>query len=179
MLIRNTEDRFGLIAKLIHWVIALLMLGLTWLGWYMMGLSYYDAWSQDSLMAHRALGLMVLALVIIKVLWLIVSPTPEPSPTLKPWEHASSRLVHWVLFLSMFLIPITGYIISTSEGAPVPIFNWFDIPALFAADESTRDLAIEIHYYVAYAILAVVLVHTGAALKHQFINHDGILKRML
>lgn len=166
-------------AKLMHWTIALLILGLTWLGWYMVGLSYYDPWSQDSLIAHRALGMVVLALVLFKVLWLMVSPTPEPLPSHKPWEQKSSRLVHWTLAVSMFVIPITGYVISTSEGAAVPMFNWFDVPALFVADESTRDLAIAIHYYVAYAIFGVAMLHTAAALKHQFIDRDGTLKRML
>ena len=179
MLIKNTAEHFGLVAKLVHWVIALLILGLIWLGWYMVGLSYYDPWSQDSLIAHRALGMIVLGLALFKVLWLIVSPTPDPLPSQKPWEHKASHLVHWILFLSMFVIPITGYLISTSEGAAVPIFNWFDIPALFVVEESTRDLAIDIHYYVAYAILVVAVIHASAAVKHQFVDRDGTLKRML
>ena len=179
MLIKNTAEQFGLVAKLIHWVIALLILGLTWLGWYMVDLSYYDPWSQDALLAHKSLGMIVLGLALFKVVWLMISPTPEPLPTLKDWEHTSSKLVHWILILSMFVIPITGYLISTSEGAAVPIFNWFDVPALFVADEATRDLAIDVHYYVAYAILAVVVVHAGAAFKHQFVTRDGTLKRML
>ena len=179
MLIRNTSDQFGLVAKLIHWVIAVLILGLIWLGWYMVDLTYYDTWYNASLTAHRSLGMIVLGLALFKVAWLMFSPTPEPLPTLKDWEHQSSKLVHWIVFVSMFVIPITGYVISTSEGAAVPIFDWFDLPALFVASETTRDLAIDIHYYVAYAILAVVFVHAGAAFKHQFINDDGTLKRML
>ena len=179
MLIKNTAEHFGLVAKLVHWVIALLILGLIWLGWYMVDLSYYDPWSQDALLAHKSLGMIVLGLALFKVVWMMISPTPEPLPTLKEWERKSSKLVHWVLFLSMFVIPVTGYVISTSEGAAVPIFDWFELPALFAASETTRDLAIEIHYYVAYVILAVVVVHAGAAFKHQFVMGDGTLKRML
>lgn len=179
MLIKNTAERFGLVTKLIHWVIALLILGLTWLGWYMVDLSYFDPWSQDALLVHKSLGMIVLGLALFKVVWLLLSPTPEPLPTLKDWEHMSSKLAHWILILSMFVIPVTGYVISTSEGAAVPIFDWFELPALFVVDEATRDLAIDVHYYVAYAILAVVVVHTGAAFKHQFVTGDGTLKRML
>jgi cytochrome b561 len=179
MFIANTRQQFGLVAKLIHWLMALLFLGLIWLGWYMVRLGYYDPWSQDSLIVHKSLGLVVLALALFKLLWLLISPTPEPLPTLNQWQHKSSKLVHWILFLCMFVIPITGYVISTSEGAAIPIFNWFDVPALFVADNSARDVAIDTHYYVAYAILAVVGVHAGAAFKHQFIDRDGTLKRML
>ncbi len=179
MFLRNGPQQFGVVAKLIHWVMAALILGLIWLGWYMVDLSYYHRWSQDSLTAHRALGLIVLALGLFKLCWLIISPTPQPLPTLKQWERNASKLVHWVLILSMFFIPVTGYIVSTSEGAAVPVFDWFEVPALFIADESTRDLAIDLHYYVSYGILAMVLVHAAAALKHQFIERDGTLKRML
>ena len=166
-------------AKLLHWIIALMILGLIWLGWWMVGLTYYDVWYNDSLTIHKSLGMFVLGLALLKLVWLVVSPTPEPLPSLKTWEQAISRVVHWTLISSMFLIPITGYFISTSEGDGISIFGWFEIPALFAISESARDLAIDIHYYASYAILAVAIVHAGAAMKHQIIEKDGTLKRML
>lgn len=179
MLVRNTGVRFGLVAKLLHWIIAVLLIGLIWLGWYMLSLSYYDKWYHDALITHRALGLLVLVLALYKAAWLVVSPTPRPPAAHKPWEYRVSKLVHWVLFMSMFVLPVTGYVISTSEGAAVPVFDWFDVPALFDADEPTRDLAIETHFYAAYAILAVALLHAAAAFKHQIVDGDGTLKRML
>ena len=91
MLIKNSRHEFGLVAKLFHWTIALLILGLIWLGWYMVGLSYYDPWSRDALPAHRALGMIVLALALFKLLWLKVSLTPEPVPSHRSWEHKSSE----------------------------------------------------------------------------------------
>ena len=177
-MIRNSGQQFGLVAKLIHWTIALLILGLIWLGWYMVGLTYYDTWYNDSLTYHKALGMIVLALAIFKITWLLISSTPALLPTLQQWQHWASRITHWILFLSMFLIPITGYFISTSEGAGISLFGWLEIPALFTISESSRDLAIEIHFYAAYAILAVTLLHAGTALKHQLIDKDGTLKRM-
>lgn len=179
MLIRNSGTQFGIVSKLLHWSIALPILGLIWLGWYMMDLTYYDQWYNDSLLLHKAVGMVVLALAVLKSIWLVVSPAPDPLPTQKHWEHVVSKFAHWVLFLSMFLIPVTGYIISTSEGDSVSIFGLFEFPALFTISESTRDMAIEIHYYAAYAILGITLLHAGAALKHQFIDKDGTLQRMI
>lgn len=179
MLLRNNLQQFGIVAKLTHWVIALLILGLIWLGWYMMGLTYYDPWYHDSLTAHRALGLIVLVLALFKMVWMRVSPTPQPLPTLADWQRRASKLVHWTLIASMFVVPVSGYLISTSEGAAVPMFDWFDVPAVLSVDESTRDAAIDIHYYVAYAVLIVAFFHAAAAIKHQFVDNDGTLKRML
>ena len=79
----------------------------------------------------------------------------------------------------MLLIPVTGYLISTSAGKPIQLFNWFALPAVIDVDEELRDLAITVHYYLAYATLFLVLGHAGAALKHHFINKDDTLKRML
>lgn len=130
-------------------------------------------------MAHRALGLIVLALAVIKAAWLAVSPTPPPLPTLKPWQRIASQWVHALLLVSIFLIPVTGYVISTAEGDAVPVFDWFEVPTLFAVSEPARDLAIEIHFYAAYALVAVALAHAGAAFKQHFVDRDATLKRML
>jgi cytochrome b561 len=178
-MIKNSNQEFGVVAKCIHWAIALLIIGLIWLGWYMVDLSYYDSWYNGSLSLHKALGMIVLGLAVCKMVWLLVSPTPLALPSLKAWEHRVSRIVHWILMLSMFVIPVSGYFISTSKGTGISIFDWFEIPALFPVSESTRDLAIDLHYYAAYTILAIVVMHTGAAMKHQFIDKDGTLKRML
>ena len=178
-MIKNSNQEFGVVAKCIHWAIALLIIGLIWLGWYMVDLGYYDSWYNGSLSLHKALGMIALGLAVCKMVWLLVSPTPLALPSLKAWEHQVSRIAHWILMLSMFIIPVSGYFISTSKGAGISIFDWFEVPALFPVSESTRDLAIDLHYYAAYTILAILTMHAGAALKHQFIDKDGTLKRML
>lgn len=179
MMIKNSNQGFGVVAKCMHWAIALLIIGLIWLGWHMVDLSYYDSWYNGSLSLHKALGMIALGMAVCKMVWLLVSPTPRELPSLKIWEHRVSRIVHWILLLSMFVIPVSGYFISTSKGTGISIFDWFEIPALFSISESTRDLAIDIHYYAAYTILVIVVIHAAAALKHQFIDKDGTLKRML
>jgi cytochrome b561 len=180
MLFRNTPERFGLLTKLLHWTIALLMLFLIWLGWYMVDLTYYDKWYNASLYWHRALGLLVLGLALVKIGWQFRSPAPHATaPTLQPWERAAARAMHLLLLLMMLLIPITGYLISTSAGKSVPLLFGAEIPALFAVDEKLRDLAIEVHFWLAYATAFLAAGHAGAALKHEFVNRDGTLARML
>lgn len=180
MLLRNTPERFGLVSKLLHWTIALLILFLIWLGWYMVDLTYYDKWYNASLHWHRTLGLLVLALALVKIGWQFRFPAPHAaSATLKPWERAAARGMHLLLILMMMLIPATGYLISTSAGKNIPLFGGFEIPAIFHVTENIRDLAEEVHEWLAYSTAFLVAGHAGAALKHEFLNRDGTLARML
>ncbi len=178
-MLRNTTDRYGLVTKLLHWLIALSIIGLIGLGWWMVGLSYYDTWYHRGLELHRAIGMLVLFAAAIFVIWKIWSPSPGLQTELRPWEKLGARLAHLVLLLSMFLIPISGYVISTSSDSGFTFFDLFEIPALLPQSDATRDLAIEIHYYIAYGLLGVIAVHAGAAIKHQLIDKHGTLRRML
>jgi cytochrome b561 len=175
----NSSDNYGWITRLLHWLTAVAIIGLVWLGWYMVDLSYYDKWYNKSLLVHKAFGMAVFALGALTLLWRWISPSPGPQASLGRWERIASRAMHHTLFLLVFLIPATGYLISTSAGKPVEIFDWFVIPALFPVDSQLRDLAIECHFYLAYATAVLVALHAAAALKHQFIDRDGTLARML
>lgn len=179
MLIPNTPLRFGLFSKLLHWALALLILGLIWLGWYMVDLTYYDKWYNASLHYHKSLGILALTLALFKIGWQWHTPAPGPVAGLKNWEKTGAKLMHYVLWGMMLLIPVTGYLISTSAGKPIQFFDWFAIPALVDVDEELRELAIDVHFYLAYGTLFLVAGHAGAALKHHFINRDDTLKRML
>ncbi len=177
-MLKNTLTRFGLISRLLHWLIALGIIGLIWLGWWMVGLSYYDAWYHDSLELHKALGLVVLLLAFVKIGWRFGNPRPLPAEGMKPWERMASHAMHLVLFALMLVVPVTGYAITTSAGQGVSMFGLLEIPALLPKSDATRDLAIAVHYYFAYAGIALVLGHAGAALKHHLIDRDDTLRRM-
>ncbi|WP_085900731.1 cytochrome b [Kiloniella majae] len=177
-MIRNSTESYGLVSKLLHSLIAFSIIGLIGLGWWMVGLSYYDAWYHTGLELHRAIGICVLLLASIFVIWKVISPSPGLQKSLKPMEKVGAKVVHIILLLSMFVVPLTGYAISTSSGSGFTFFGLFDIPSIMAITDATRDLAISLHYYIAYGLIAVVLLHAGAAFKHQFIDKKGTLKRM-
>jgi cytochrome b561 len=174
----DASDQYGLIAKGLHWLIALLIIALVGIGWWMVGLSYYDPWYHDALNWHKSLGIIVLLIVTFKIIWSFIEKAPEPQASLSTFERIASSLMHSMLRLAMMIIPVTGYLVSTSEGAAIEVFNWFSFPVLLQINERARDIAIDIHYYFAYATLTLVVLHAVAALKHQFIDHKGTLKRM-
>ncbi|HMM75815.1 MAG TPA: cytochrome b [Gammaproteobacteria bacterium] len=178
-MLKNTAERYGLLTKLLHWIIAFSILGLIWLGWWMVDLSYYDPWYHKSLSLHRVLGLAVLGLAIVMLLWQRVSRPPALPASIPRAQRIAAHAVHHLLFLMMLLLPVTGYLISTSAGQGIPVYDLFEVPALLRVDEETRDLVIAIHYYCAYGTGLLAAVHAAAALKHQFIDRDGILARMI
>lgn len=178
-MLKNTEARYGVVSKGLHWLIALLIVGLIWLGWYMVDLTYFDRWYNSSLSLHKSLGIIVLSLGAMKIGWTLYSRAPDYTATIKAWEKIAARLTHLTLNFMLLAIPATGYLVSTSEGKPVSMFNVFDVPALMAVNEELRDLAIDLHYYFAYGAAFLVGLHALAALKHQFIDKNDTLKRML
>ena len=171
--------RYGLVARGFHWTLALLIIGLFGLGWYLMGLSYYDRWYYTSLEWHKALGVAALVIGVLNVCRAIGSRGPKPLASTAAWERQATRVMHGLLFLMMVAVPLTGYVISTSAGDGIAIFGWFQVPAVLPKSEALRDLAVELHYYLAYGTAALVLLHVGAALKHQLIDRDDTLRRML
>ena len=179
MRLTNSATHYGLVSKLFHWVIALTIIGLIWLGWYMVDLTYFDKWYNQSLALHKAFGMLVLGLAIGLFLWKVISPSPPAAASIPAWQRVAASLMHYVLMVLMVLIPLSGYLISTSAGKPVIFFGLIEIPALFEKNDEVRDIAIELHFYVAYGIGVLVLGHAGAAIKHQLIDRDGTLARMI
>ena len=176
---RSGKDRYGIVSSGFHWAIALAVVGLVGLGAWMVGLTYYDPWYYDSLALHKAIGIVVLALALAKFGWKLVDRNPGFGPEVKPHERAGATAMHWLLNALMVLLPVTGYLISTSEGAGIDMFGLFDVPALVDVTAETRDLAIDIHFYVAYGGIALVGMHIIAALKHHFVDRGSTLRRML
>lgn len=176
---RSSKTDYGIITRLLHWLVALLIIGLIGLGWWMVDLSYYHRWYNRALDLHKALGMLVLALAAVKIAWLVFDGKPGFPDSIRSWERTAATAVHHLFYLLMLLIPVTGYIISTSAGDGISMFGWFEIPALLPAGETVRDIAIELHYWLAYGTAALVVVHAAAAVKHQIIDRDGTLRRMV
>lgn len=178
-MLRSTDTRYGVITRILHWAVALIIIGLIWLGWWMVDLSYYDRWYNRSLELHKSLGMAALAIAAVKIAWVIYDGKPDFQESVKPWERATATATHHLFYLLMLLIPATGYVISTSAGDGISVFGLFEVPAVLPVSETLRDLATELHFWLAYATGVLVVVHAVAALKHQFVDRDGTLKRIL
>lgn len=184
-MLKNSKTAYGLIAILIHWLMAITIFFMFGLGLYMVELTYYDSWYKGSLDLHKSLGLTLFFVYLIRVIWRFINVSPEPP--LKPkgskpgpkWEHQAAHFMHMGLYIMLLLLFITGYLISTADGRGIAIFGFFDIPGFGSFIDNQEDLAGDVHEILAFTLIAMVVLHALAALKHQFIDKDGILMRMI
>ncbi|KZY28266.1 MULTISPECIES: cytochrome b [unclassified Oleiphilus] len=181
-MIRNTVSSYGLVAIIIHWLMAVSIFFLFGLGLYMVELSYYDSWYKGSLDLHKSIGVCLLLALIFRVIWRTINIVPQPEVSGRKgeaFEHKVAHLVHLMLYILMFLIMSSGYLISTADGRGVGVFELFDVPALPSLIENQEDIAGEIHFYLAWTLIVLVILHVAGALKHHFIDKDTTLVKML
>lgn len=176
---RSDDIGYRLTSRVLHWTVALSTIALIALGWYMVRLDYIHPWSQKALAIHKALGMVVLMLAALMIVWQSAGRNrPIPLPRSRR-EVVASKATHYLLYSLAVIVPVSGYVISTSAGAGVSIFGFFDIPAFLPRSTTLRDLAIDVHYYLAYLGVGLIALHAAGALKHHFIDNDDTLLRML
>lgn len=175
----NTHNRFGAVTIFLHWVTALAIFGLFGVGWYMIDLSYYDSMSVVLLDGHKAVGILLGILLVFRLLWNAFNRRPDPVAGSTKLDGVMARTAHYTLYLLMVSVVVSGYLISTAKGAPIAVFDWFEVPATLSGVPNQEDIAGEIHKILAYVILGLSALHTVAALKHHFIDKDETLRRMI
>jgi len=196
MHVRNSTVRYGLIAVLLHWVIALAIISMWPLGWYMVDLRHEVLQSGDFsrfgelaflYKMHKSIGLTILALSLLRLLWRVFNPAP-PLPEGMAWyEIFASKVSHVAFYGFMIGVPLVGWLMTSaapgSDSNPNTYFGLFPVPDLAygpgARDEAVEGTLSEAHELLAIAMLALLVLHVGAALKHHVINRDTVLIRML
>jgi len=177
-MLRNTGDSWGAPAKLFHWVMAALIFAQLTLG--LMAANWRLSPTKIELFFwHKSTGMLILALVALRLLWRLANPTPALPSGMPAWERAAARLSHGLLYVVMIALPVTGWIINSASNIPFRIFWLIPLPAIVAPDKSTADLVALVHRGL-FVLLALVLVaHIGAALRHHFVKRNTVLVRML
>lgn len=176
---RNSTDSFGHISIGIHWLVALAIYGMFALGLWMVTLNYYAPWYHRAPEWHKSIGCIIFAVMFLRLLWRFISPPPKPLATYSPLTKSAATAAHWALFLMIFALLISGYLISTADGQPIDVFGWFYVPAVVSNLPNQADVAGQLHLYFAWGVVILSVVHGLAALKHHFIDGDMTLKRML
>jgi len=176
--IKNSHNRYGLATITLHWVMALVIISMYPLGLYIDSLGYYDAAYKTVPHWHKSIGMILLALLVVRLLWRMITPQPQalPQPAML---HLATKVAHLSIYILMIVALLSGYMISTADGRAIAVFNWFEIPALPAVIDQQEDVAGLVHYWITTALIALAGVHALAALKHHFINKDQTLSRMM
>jgi len=173
---KSLPQRYGRAAVILHWTVAVLLSSALVLAWILPRKSTpgYDA----ILELHKSVGIVVLALVVLRLLWRLGNPV-APAAGLTPLETRLSELTHWALYAVMLGIPLTGYLFASAEGQHLDFFGLLTAASPLPTNRSFSGPMEFLHRTGQYAIYGFVGLHVLAALYHHFVKRDGVMQRML
>jgi cytochrome b561 len=128
---------------------------------------------------HKEFGMLVLVLVTTRLAWRFGSILPRLAEGMPEWQMVAARFVHLCFYALMFALPITGWLMSSAAGFPVPFFGLFYLPDVVPYSERLFQLFRDLHHWLGYVLIPFIAVHAGAALGHHFLYRDATLRKML
>ena len=172
------NTRYTATAKTLHWLIAVLIFGMLGLGFYMTGLDLSPTKLQIYSW-HKWVGVTVFVLVVVRLAWRITHRPPALPQHMAPIERIAAHAGHHLLYVLMFAIPLTGWLMSSAKGVPTVWFGVLPLPDLLDKDKELGNLLATVHKTLNFGMAGLVFIHAGAALKHHLIDRDDVLARML
>ncbi|MFA7680448.1 MAG: cytochrome b [Pigmentiphaga sp.] len=170
--------RYNRTAVLLHWLIAVMILGTLALGLTMVDLPL----SPNKLKLyswHKWAGMTVFALVIVRVIWRLTHQAPALPSSMGPLSRLLAHAGHWTLYALMVAIPLSGWLMSSAQGFSVVWFGVLPIPDLVPASPAWGERLASVHTLLNDALLVVLAGHIGAALYHYLVKKDGVMARMV
>jgi len=179
--IKNVETGYGIVAVALHWLMAVLLIALVAVGLFMVRLPDvgFDTTKIMLILYHKDLGMLALALAAVRLAWRVTNALPRLVEHLPDWQKVFARFVHLSFYALMLALPITGWLMSSAAGFPVSLLGLFDLPDLVRRDDYLFQVFIAVHKWLGYALIPLIVVHAGAALRHHFICKDDTLRKML
>jgi cytochrome b561 len=174
--------RYSLTAIVLHWVLGLTILGMFGVGLYMTDLPF----SPTKLKLynwHKWAGISVLVLSAVRLLWRVTHRPPALPGTIAQampaWQRWAHHGTHYALYALFFLVPLIGWAYSSAAGFPIVVFGVLPLPDFVPVDKALAEMIKPLHELSAFALIGLAGLHIAAALKHQWIDKDGLLNRML
>ena len=182
MSISHPVARYSPVAVLLHWVLGLGLVAMLGMGLYMTDLPF----SPQRLKLynwHKWAGVSILLLSALRLVWRLTHRPPELPAAMHAkmpvWQRVAHHATHHALYLLFFAVPLLGWAYSSAAGFPIAWFGAVQLPDFVPVSESLAETLKPLHKFSAYAMAALVLLHIGAALKHQWLDRDGLIGRML
>jgi len=172
----STATRYTPVAIVLHWLMALAIIGAFGVGLYMADLPF----SMTRLKLynwHKWAGVTILALAAVRLLWRLTHRPPADLP-MPAWQASAAHATHNLLYVAFFAVPLLGWAYSSAAGFPIVWFGVLPLPDFVPKDKALADAPKELHKFAAYGLALLVLAHVAGALKHRFIDRDGLMARM-
>lgn len=181
----SVKGRYSTIAVILHWVIAVMILGQIAGGLFMHRLPNSSPIKFDMYQVHKSFGITILLLTIFRLGWRLLNKPPALPETMPGWEKLAARSTHWLFYALLFLTPFAGWAMVSASPLEIPtvyfgVIEWPHLPFFDGAADrvAIEDTLKDRHEFLAFSILGLLALHVGAALKHHFINRDDVLVGM-
>lgn len=176
MQFRNTQETYGLVAKLLHWSIAVLVLIMLAGGFFLDDLG--SEWQASVVNLHKLLGILILFLMGIRIIWRLCNPQPVLPASIPRWQGFLAHCIHGLLYVFLLLMPMAGWMMAVSAGHPPHLGVWVLNLSFIPQSSALSNLGWQLHSSIAVILIVVISLHILAALKHALINRDGVFSRM-
>jgi cytochrome b561 len=177
MEIKNSKEKYGSFAITLHWFMALLIIGQLILGLYMVELPS-ELQKIEWIGWHKEIGVTILMLVTLRLAWRMRNVSPLPPKHTPYWQKIAAGGVHFLLYVMMFALPLTGWMLSSAAGHPVSFFGLFVLPEIISPNPHVKLLFAKAHEWLAFALLGLLVLHVGAVLYHYIFYKYNLLRRM-
>ena len=174
---RNTLVRYGSVAQTLHWLVVVLLIVQVTLAKIADSLPLGPD-KIGTLARHKSVGITIFTLAVLRFAWRLYDPPPPLTP-MPRWQARAARFSHAAFYALLFAMPLTGWIMSSASNYPVSWFGLVQLPDLVAPDHALKELLKAVHETLAIILIALASLHLLAALKHQFLDRNGLLFRML
>ncbi|MEO8004405.1 MAG: cytochrome b [Betaproteobacteria bacterium] len=171
--------RYTTTAMVFHWVVAILVLTMICLGFYMEGIPKGNADRAFFFNIHKSIGVTTALIVIARLLWRWKNPAPALPSSMPAWEIQASKISHALLYMCIIVMPLSGFSATQFTKYGVNYFYLFKIPPMGWEDKMIYDLLQGVHGVTAILLIALIVIHVLAALKHLLIDRDRVFQRML
>lgn len=173
----NRPAGWSLAGRVLHALMALLVLGTLALGLLMHDIEPLSRRFQ-AFGWHKSLGLLALLLLVVRLAWRWSATAPADPPAMPRWQRLAARASHALLYGLMAIVPLSGWLLHSASGLPLRWFGGPHVPDLVPTDPAWKAIWADWHVALAWTLLVLLVLHVAAALKHHFIDHDGVLRRM-
>jgi cytochrome b561 len=175
---QSATQRYSNVAIVLHWLIALGVFVLVGVAWYMVDIPKGAPERAFWFNLHKSTGTTVGVLVLIRLWWRLTHKPPALPASMPTWEVTAAKISHALLYVCVILMPLTGFVASQFTKYGVKYFGLFSIGPFFADNKALRDGIQEVHEIISFVLVALVVIHIAAALKHLLLDKDGVFQRM-
>ena len=177
MSLKNPNERWGAVSQSFHWLIVVLLLAQGVVGLLMGDM----ARGPDKIAIyafHKSVGITILALALARLLWRLYAGRPAPVSGMPPWQDRMASLMHGALYVMLFAVPISGWIMNSAAGFPLQWFGLFNLPSIAPHNHDLHELTESLHEWLFWVLVALAAAHAAAAIYHHMFQRDATLARM-